>query len=380
MQYPRPKILTAVTVPSTGWTLKFTVSVAASLDAEVTATIAAGTYYVAWDGQSDDLLFALSAAMRAALVDGGLGTNRYPYARLNDENKVEIYFDGANFDGTLLGGGPDTDADDSLDWDDAGTSSDLAAALGFSDASADSSTATAYPLFTGDYQHAYGWYADDDGQLASLLVEDSQIIETPQAIAYGGQVKQQQLGSRFTNELQLKWLSRAQTHSRGVGYGVAPVHPYTRNVALDCWWQAARLGTRFRVYREGRNEFSTPIDIGATTAADTTTVTDSAKAFVVSPQEHAGRLLHIRERFGNRTDDAGRFLVSSHTATVFTSPAAAPDGQNWEDVSGTQTYYVLDQLYRTYVLDLDKFKKFSPLELPAIDQYEINIPLLRYVA
>ena len=267
MPIPWPKILTAVTVPSGGWDLNFVVSKAGSLDTALTATVAAGTYYLAWDYQSDCLLYALNKAVVDALIADGMPNDQRPVnVYLDEDNKVNIHFCGDGFAGT--------ENDVELTW--STSDSDLAAALGF-DAADVQITDTDQPTFTADWQHGYGWYATEDGQLGSLLVEDHRVTQTSQVISYAGWVASQQIGERYINELSLQWLTRGQTHTRGIAYGAASLHPYERNEGLEAWWNEAAMGTQFRVYRDGRNRYTDgAIDRGlATTRAPETTTARS---------------------------------------------------------------------------------------------------------
>jgi hypothetical protein len=63
----RPKILTAVTVPTGGWDLKIYFSVAGAYDTDVTVTIPAGTYFLADDGQDDDFIRVLNTEIQEGL-------------------------------------------------------------------------------------------------------------------------------------------------------------------------------------------------------------------------------------------------------------------------------------------------------------------------
>ena len=372
---PRPKILTEITVPTGGWDLKFQISLLASLDTDVTATVAAGTYFISQDAQSDDLLYALAKAMYDAIQVADPGSSRYPYIQLNSDNKVQIIFNGADFLFTV----DNWDNDVSILWSDAATDDDLAAALGFDSTADDTDLGTDYPIFTADWQHGYGWYADDDGQLESLLVEDHQLTDTPQAIAYGGQVKSTQMGSRFVNELKLAWLGRALTFCRGVDYGATPVHPYARNVPLECWWRQAQQGKRFRVYREGRNAVTVPaVGYGVATGGSSTDITDANKSYAIDPQELLYQCCYVPAVGGAFKNSAttSRFQISSHTATVLTSASGHPSGQGWGVVG--DAYHILPSRYETHVVDLAKMREFAPAEKPELDLYDITVPLLRY--
>jgi hypothetical protein len=367
MAIDRPKILTAITVPSGGWGLRFTVSDSGSLDTALDATISAGTYYVSWDGQSDDLLYEVSLQMKAAITAGPGGV-RYPFVSLTSDNKVKFWFSGSGFTGA-----PGQDVE--INWSHANTNANLAAALGFKTSADDQSTGADNPTFTADYAHGYGWYASEDGWLESLLVEDSSVTVAPQAVSYAGRVSTQQLAEQWRNELTLAFLTRAKTYSREVGYGSTPVNPYTRNAALECWWEEAKKGVRFRVYRDGRNDTTAAAEQGTATSDNTTTVTDSNKSLATDPQ----RYLHALYQ-GTSEDDADvRFRIASHTATVYTAPNAQASGATW-DAGASSVYYLIDQWYETYVVDVSSMREFAPEEIPNIDKYRITIPMLRYVA
>ncbi len=70
--------------------------------------------------------------------------------------------------------------------------------------------------------------------------------------------------------------------------------------------------------------------------------------------------------------------MGSHTATVLTLPNGHGCGGNANGVA--TTYYLLDQPYGTYVLDTKEMSEFDPKPInKAVDRYNIEIPLLRYV-
>lgn len=370
MGYPRPKILTEITVPSGGWDLDFIVSVAGSLDTPLTATIPAGTYFISWDAQADDLLWEVAYRLRASIISAGIGAGRFPYVALDSDHKVVISFRGTGFDGA-----PTNDVE--ITW--TTSNADLAAALGFDSTTDDQSLGVDRPEFTADYQHAFGWYADADGQLASLLTEDVPIVTTPQAVSYTGQSMAQYLGERYTNELALQWLPRALTHSRGIGYGASPLAPYQRNKGLQSWWEEAKLGRRFRVYRDGRTDDGAPVDRMESTTSDNASVTDAAKSMQTDPAEHLGRLLLVLDQASGAGLQPRRFRITTQTATAVTSPQNSPDGQIWIYATATdKTCLILDQRYETYVVDLTSMSSFAPIERPTVDYYDITIPLLRY--
>jgi hypothetical protein len=374
MTIPRPKILTALTVPTGGWTFKFYISVAAQYDTAKTVTIAAGDYFVAWDGQTDDLLRALSSAINTALAT--VGGSRFCMPYINSSNKVVIHWLGNDFTGA-------TKRQIKVAWTE--STAGLAAALGFDSSADDTSTADDIPSFTADWQHGYGWYADEDCYLQYLAVEDVNVATSPQAIGLSGVVKTQLMGTRYTNELSLQYVSRAKMYSRGIGYGTAPVYPYSRNYGLECWWQEARQGVRFRVYRDSRNDTSSAVAVGSVTADSTTTITDSSKSWTTDPEAYKGMLCYLPDRLtsggaGVAGNQPGRFYITSHTATVLTSAAATVDNLEWTNNLTGVAFYIFDNRYQTYVLNASAMREFKPTELPAIDNYNLTIPLLRYVS
>lgn len=364
----RPKILTRITVPTGGWDLNFIISDVGSLDTPLQATISAGDYYVAWDGQADDLLREVAFQMYTAIA-AGPGGFRFPYLQLNESGKVVFVFEGADFSGA-----PKEDVE--LTW--TTSNADLAKALGFDNTSDDQSIGESQAEITADWQHSHGWYANADGQLGSLLLEDISIVNTAQAIAYPGQSYCQYHGERWENALGLQWLTRALTFSRGISYGSAPVWPYGRNVPLECWWREAQQGTPFRVYPEGRlNEDAAVITVYAL-ASTSAWVQTSAISVETEPQVHAGRIFHIRDRLLKSGNQSARFAIDNHTATVFYSVDTQPSSTNWLPGAGDRICKILDQRYRTYVVDLARMGSFSPIEMPREDYYDVSIPLLRY--
>lgn len=371
MPIPWPKILTAVTVPSGGWDIDFNVTDSTKYDTAIEVTIPAGTYYLAWDYQSDCLLYQLELQLLTELSAVMPADQARAKVYLDSSNRVNIQFVGTGYTGTQ----------NQVQLVATTSSSDAIKALGFS-ASADPEVASDYPTLTADYQHAYGWYAAEDGQLKSLMSEDESITTTPQSVSYSGHVQSQQIGERYINELMLQRLSRDQTRSRRVGYGDTPVHPYSRNKGLECWWREARTGTRFRVYRDGRNRHTNgAIDRGVFPAATggSGTYTDAARSWAVDPQEHKGLLCETEAGGTTGGNDSiaapHRFLINSNTDDDLVSAnAISVLGYTEADTA----YYVLDQRYETYVVDLQQMTSFSPVEQDQLDRYDIEIPLLRY--
>lgn len=373
MATPRPKILTVVTVPTGGWVFKLYVSRVTEYDTAVTATIAAGDYFVSWDNQSDDFLYAFANTVNAAIdaAHAAFPTDSLQ-CYLDDDHKVNIVFEDTYYQGDPARG-------IKLAWTE-NDGDDIGKVLGF-DHSADDTNASAAgsnnKTFTGDWQHGYGWYATEDGLLAESLTEDESEVEALQSVSHTGLVRTQRIAQRFLGKIDLQFLPRARTFSQNVGYGEANVHPYERNQGLECWWIQAQQGKRFRFYRDGRHDTDSASVAGTATGGTTTTLTDSGRSFDIDPQPHKGRLLWIAE-WGTNASFPARFYISSHTATVFTVPNAGPYSQNLN--AGGNGYYVFDQPYQTYVVNLEKMKTFLPAEVPALDRYDIKILVRRYIA
>lgn len=367
MSIPIPKILPAFTLDS-ALTLKLAIDGVGAFDVTVTVTIPAGTYFMRWDAQSDDFLRVLHLACYTALdacavvAYNGADNDGKPMFGIDANHKVTI----------TIGGGLDM----RFDWtlNDGAT---VAGILGF-DATANLEV-TAGETETANWQHAYGWYASAEGQYTGGVVEDTETAHVAQARAIGGEVVTQYLASIYDNHLSLRWLERLDTFSRGVGYTTAPVDPYERNRGIECLWRAIRDGSRFCVYLDSILDTTKAEEIGAYDFTGSLTVlTDAAKGWGVDPQEHVGKLLFIDE-WGDVASGSApqRFYVSSNTATTLT----APNSLNNTPLSGLgdSTYHIFDQRYATYVLDLAKMRTFAPNEIPDIDKYEIDLPLLRYV-
>jgi hypothetical protein len=375
MTIPRPKILTAVTVPTGGWALDMDISVAGQYDTAVDVVVPAGTYFVSGDNQSDDLLFAIQTVIQTALT--AVGADRFICIWIDpDTHKVKICFAGSNFTGA-------TKQDVRIDWP--GSDSGLYQALGFDGSAIDASTAEDEPIFTADYQHAWGWYADEDGQLESLDIEDRNIAQVLQSTSISGRVKSQLVGDRYAATLRLQFLERAhqgrtKVYSRGVAYGAASVYPYERNQPLECWWMEARKGTRFRVYADARIDTAKAAlmetELSATVAPE---YEFNDVALDTDPQRCAGGVVWVPSvlvGYATRTDTYQAFYVASNTAgaVTFANEIAA---SVWD---GTQEGYFFDHRYQTYVLDVDEMSTFAPDEIPALDRFNIAIPLKRYVA
>jgi len=380
---PQPKILSVVTVPTGGWQLRSKISVSTSLDTTVDVTIPAGDYFVAWDQQADDFINALTLVWEAGIYTGS--GNTYPDAvhiYIDTTHKVNIRFSDTN-------GWMDTATkrDVQIDWT-ALDGPSIAGVLGFDSSAADTSTGTNSPLFTADYQHAYGWYAGYDGAISEDLPHDISEFKGTQVFTLSGQSKVQKLALQYHNTLGLQYVPEIKMWSDDVGYTVAPVYPYAHNEPLECWWKEAHQGKRFRVYRDGqidttRFAFTGLADISSGTS---TTLVDADISWPIDPDRWTGRLLYMPDHFSNAGDVFDvpqRWYIESNTATVLTineetSSARVRKPGYWS--SGDGRYYLMEQTYGTYVLDVEQMSRFEPTEHPHINEYSLKIPLRKYVA
>jgi hypothetical protein len=374
----RPALLPVITVPTGGWTLKVYVSTDGHT---YDKTLTAGDYFMSGDNQSDDLLFALQTQMKAQLVAAGgqFASDGRFYAWIEQcetsayLHKVRMKFcDDVPF--------PNGNAT-KIAWTE--STAGLAEALGF-DYSADDTSTAEMPIFTADYLHAYGWYADEDGQLEDLLVYDeSEVAVSQKRGPIDGRVKTCWLGSSSKNKLVLSWLSKALTYSKDVDYGDLPPYGLTRNKGLECWWREARQGKHFRLYENKRWDIAYCNDYLNITASNTTTVTDSGKAWAVN--QWSGKIVATNwptdaMGFHDFADVQQAFFVASNTATVITASNAHPDGAALGDYQ-TADYRLFESTYQTYVVDLTTMRSFAPHPMaPNLDYYGITIPLFRYVS
>ena len=351
MAIPRPKILTCITVPSPGWDLDVEHGATSN-----TITVPAGDYFMSQDDQSDDFL-----AVVTKLIDTEI-SGTYASITFNswidfETHKVKFYFSNASSVSIVL------------DW--TSGSGNIGKVLGFDTSASDSLSGTSGTL-TADYQHAYGWYANEDGLLRDDTVEPIDIPNSPQSISPSGYVKTQHIASRFTYRMQLQFLKRDLTFSRGVSYTEESKYPYSRNKGLECWFREAKKGTRFRVYRQGYLAPSTASGVFFRSSATSSTITYTSGALQIDPQQFKGALTY--QNIGPDT----RWMVNyieSHTATVLTLANHYSVGTNYQP--GNEIY-LIDGTYETYVLDLSQTSQFAPTELPNIDRYDFQIDMLRY--
>lgn len=365
---PQPKILTAITVPTGGWALRIQISNAAPYDVNVDFTIAAGTYYLAWDGQSDDFLHQLcSKFYLAATVAGYANTQMNAY--LDSNHKVVLAFHGSHYNGA-------TGNQIKIKWT-TNNGSDIAKVLGF-DYATDDTTNSNYPHVTGDYHHGYGWYADADGRLEDILTEDVSEAMVLQSRAHSGKVVTQLISERWRNELMLRWLPQDKTFSRGVGYGESPLYPYDYNEGLECWWELAKQGTQFRVYADGCSLDTSRANRYLESGGTATTVTLSGVTLSTTPQRYKGALLYQATWNVNGTAFGNRFYVASHTSTVLTISNGDPTGL-YNIGANDSAVYLFDYSYQTYVVDLGKMKEFLPKQAARHALWDLDIPLWRYV-
>ena len=371
MTLKRPKILTAFTVPTAGWDINFTISVAASLDQAVTATVAAGTYFMAWDAQSDDLCHELATKMTAAAQV--FAANTGIQVVIDGDGKVRIGFTGNHFQDS----GND-EGDVAINW--GTTDADLVKALGVDSSSNYQSTGVDNPVFTASRQHAYGWYSTEDGQLPEdgLQREDNNEVTASQGVTLAGQVATVEWANRYRNRLRLAWMTAAQTWTDGQGYGDTPTRlEYPYNKGLQAWWEEARKGVRFRVY-ENQTPFerdSNGVQIFTNDINSSASLRDSGAAWIADPEQFKGMLVLLP---GINDILPERAQITSNNATTLTLPTH-PGSFSW-DPGAFETCTIYDIKYSTYVLDTEETKEFAPSEIPQLDRYDFEIALRRYVA
>ena len=350
MAIPRPKILTCITVPTGGYTLSVTHS-----STTTALTIPAGDYFMSQDNQADDFLAVVTKIIQTE-VAGSYGSIIINSWIDFETHKVKFYFENSG------------SVSITLDW--TSGSGNVAKILGFDHSASDSVSGTSATL-TADYQHAYGWYAKEDGQLRDDTVEPIDVPNSPQSISPSGFVKTQHIASRFTFRMVLQFLKRDLTFSRGVSYTEESKYPYERNKGLECWFREAKKGTKFRVYRQGYIATDTASGAVVKTSGAAATITASAATLQIEPQQFKGALVFQNISSGTR------YLVNhivSHTATVLTLSNHYTQGTEYQN----DTVYLVDGTYETYVMDLSQTSQYAPTELPNIDRYDFEINMLRY--
>lgn len=390
MSLEMPKILSVIIVPSGGWDIAITLDYGGAAVA-VTATVPEGRYFMAWDGQDDDFLWklcdVLTTAIRAATGDYD---NAYVRARIGDDHKVRLIF----FGDFALGDAASVLPMDPIRIRWTAGDSDLAKALG-ADHTADetvpspSDPDTYAMVWTAPYQHAYGWYADEEGLLKFKPLLDVPSAKVLQERSLSGLVKTQQISETlYDSAFELYAVREATMLSNGKGYNETPSYPYERNAPLECWFYEAVQGKEFRFYRNEQlfdtstsgNGFTQPeyFDeaLDADSATPGTTITDAAKAWQVD--RWAGCLVHLPSPAPLKTlgvPDALRNYIVSNTATVLTIDNA------WHAYPeyGDTRFFIADGRYGTYVLDVKRMSRFDPTEINGVSRFNITVPLLRYV-
>lgn len=373
MSQPQPRILTSLTVPVGGYQLQFKVTNVSSRDTTLIALIAAGEYYVAWDQQDDDFIrtvavaindatFASPLALRAVAIDI---VNIPGVASFN--HRVRIGFEDNYFVG------PKNDVE--INW----TVLDgpaVAGILGFDPTTDDVNTINDNPVFQGDSQHAYGWFADEDGLLGNDLREDSDHPTVFQSKTPSGHVKSHFVDSSFENMLMLQFLPLIKTWSADIGYTEASVTPYARNVPLQCWWKEARQGIKFRVYRDGSSEQpSRAVERGEATSGTNNTLVDTNKTWETDPPEWGRRQLLVVENWATNTLQNMRWLINPVHGV--NSLSVVNIAEPVRPVNNDPTYAIFNQGYETYWLELSRQASFEPFEIPKIDRYNFTLNLLR---
>lgn len=359
---PRPWLAPRLTIPTGGWTIKVYLSDSSQYDTTVTATLSAGDYYIAWDMQSDDLIYELNNQLQTAITALGGNFGQVELAVwIDSDHKVNI-----GFGGTLPMKGI------KLAWTEEDGAS-IAPVLGFDESADDANTSDFNPIFTGDYHHQYGWYADEDGLLANLPPHPADHPFVLQDRAPTGHVTTQYIGSRYDSVIELQHLPNSKVYSFEKGYGDAPQYPSARNEPLECWFREARKGTPFRVYRDGQININRAVDRVSTTGGTTTTVSDSAKNWQVDQWQ--GCLLYT-PNIVLSPEMPARFYISSNTATQITVVNAHPSGNALS--SQTDHYIMWQQYLRYWLRQKGRGSPWSPREIPNIDRFNISFDLAKF--
>lgn len=370
MSVVTPKILTMITVPTGGYDLEFTISISSSLNTALTATIAAGEYFMSWDGYSDDLVYAIAGAMRTAIVNAGYGTNRYVHCYINSDKRLVIRFYGSAFEDSV---GHENDVKISWSTSDAG----IVEACG-SDGTDWTSTATDNPYWTGDNRHGFAWYAEEEHVLSGLMPYDSEIARIAQQTALDGTTKTVLWGSRYVNSLSLQNIKHVDMHSNGSSYGDAVSYGLEVNRGLECWWRSARNGTRFRVYRSD----SVSVDSTLAIASGVNSVSESDALKQTSAgwatDKWVGMSVLWNRGAGVVSGMPARFRIDSNDDERVYAESTLPGG-DFVDATSSEQFFIKDLRFGTYILDTEKMSKWEPIEVPNIDRYDITIPLKRYV-
>jgi len=370
MPIPRPKILTRVTF-SSPQAFDFDVSSTGAYDTNITGTVAAGSYYVAWDAQDDDLLHVLAEQMTAAMVP------LPPYYSGNEQFSIHINSDHKI---VLTCVGPDwtgTQRDMRINW--ANWGSDLKTALGATKTTSEELTGSNNNSTTLDEKHGYGWYATDDGLVEFYDWADRNMREGVQSMSVSGRQRGVEFGERYMNELRLRYLPADLVWSNGAGYGETETYPRSVNQPLECWWRACRSGNPFRVYYDGALlDTSRANAVGTLSSSNNAIIHDSSSDF--SGQKFTGSLAYVADFFSAPSNVPMRAYITGPGATTTRLATEAPHTVSDQIWTSGDTYQLFDHTYKTYQIDLDAMKEFAPREIPVRDEYDIDIPLVRYVA
>lgn len=370
MSIVRPKILPLVTIPTGGYDINFKISVAASLDTSLTATITAGDYFMAWDGYTDDLVYEIAGAIQLAITTAGHGTGRRCHCYIDSDHKLNIRFYGSAYVSSV---GWENDVE--ITW---ATSDTGIVEICGSDGTTWSSTNTDHPYWTGDYQHGYAWYASEDHVLSDLMPYDSEIARIAQTTALDGTTKTVLWGSRYVNNLSLQNVKHVDMWSNGSAYGESVSYGLERNRGLECWWRLARQGTRFRLYRND----SVLVDAAGAVAAGVNSTTDTDSLRYTSgnwtDDEWIGMAALWYRGASTVTGMPGRFRIDDNDNEYILAESSLPGGGT-VDESASQQFFIKDLRFQTYILNTEEMSQFNPIEVPNIDRYDIEIPLKRYV-
>ena len=378
----RPKILSAIVVPTGGWAFVIDLSKTTDYDTAVTATLPAGTYYLSDDHSSSDLLDALCKVLTTAIqATGSPFSSSLAYGWLDAAHKVNLAFPGG-------WGGSATKI--KISW--SNTNPSLVLALGGPSASGggtgiDATMTAADTTYTCPYPHAYGWYADGDGWLKMMPLADIASMQVLQARSLGGLVRSQQISSiLYDSNIAIELIPNVNMLSFGNLYGYDPPYPAVRNQPLECLWYDIVGGKQFRIYRNYST--SSARNNGGFTAngGSSSSLTNSAGSIWTTSQwvgfGALGSVVFPLAYGGGNLSYPAQPAITANTASSLTVGLLPGSPDIYNAVSAGWVF--VPQAYQTYVIDAsekgDTVPKFAPVEVPNLDQFNISIPLMRYVA
>ena len=382
----RPKLLSVITVPAGGWLFRVQLSDAGAYDHTANATLAAGDYYLSGDGASTDLLCELCTKATAAIrALGAPFATGFVYSWIDPTHKVNLYFVQCS---AAAAARPIK-----IVW--TACAAGLALALGFDTAADD--VLNAVPLSKqADYHHAYGWYCDEDGCLASKPLVDTISAQMQQARSLGGVVRTQRMSSWLhDSNFNLEFLTNTKTFSDETVYGSLPPYPRNRNEAFECLWYEIAGGKQFRFYRN-YSAVSTPSSFSDSAvrceARCISTGSGGGYEWVspdfVNDQFNGGHIVgmiwsivdavlagnSLGVPYTSIINDVIHSFAGANCALGVNIPPGLAVGFLWGN------HGLLYPCHQTYVIDVNQSGKFEPQEITGLDRFNISFKMMRYVA